>query len=238
MNDQMVRAEPKISINICTHRYMNPFFVNSMFYMMQYMRDTGLKFIINSHVGVSNIVGGRQNRTNESIKEMIENGCTHTLFIDDDMVFSMDIVHKMLNEMNKLTMSGIKRIAMGVNPCRKSPAGLYYTAKPIDAKDPDEFLDSKGKDGVAEVSQCGLGVFLIETSILEQIPQPHFGIEWIEEKKEHGGEDFFFTKRLREHGVRIFVDQDISQTIGHAGEFVYTYGSYTTTPVINPNAGA
>ncbi len=231
MNEQPIRMKPKISINICTHRYMNPFFVNSVLFMIDYMNSTDLKYVINSHMGVSNIVSGRQQRIADSIRDMIERGCTHTLFIDDDMVFSMDIVHKMLDEMNKLTISGIRKIAMGVNPCRKSPQDLYYTAKPIDAKDPEEFLKSKGKSGVEEVSACGLGVFLIQTSILEEISPPHFGIDWIEAKKEHGGEDFFFIKKLRENGVRIFVDQDISQTIGHAGEFIYSYASYNTPDV-------
>lgn len=237
MNDQPICVQPKISICICTHRYMNPFFCTSMFAMIDYMNATGMKYIINSHMGVSNIVGGRQNRVNDSIRDMVERGCTHTMFIDDDMVFAMDIAHKMLSEMNKLTMTGIRKLAMGVNPCRKSPVDLYYTAKPLLTDDPDAFLKSKGKSGVEEVSACGLGVFMIQTSLLQEIPEPHFGINWVPEKREHGGEDFFFIKKLREHGVRIFVDQDISQTIGHAGEFIYSYGSYNTSEdAVKPNA--
>ncbi len=211
---------------------MNPFFVNSLLFMIDYMNATGLKYVMNSHMGVSNLVSGRQQRVNDSIRDMIEKGCTHTLFIDDDMMFSMDIVHKMLHEMNNLTLTGIEKLAMGVNPCRKSPVDLYYTAKPIDADDSDEFLKSKGKSGVQEVSACGLGVFLIQTSILADISPPHFGIEWLEDRQEHGGEDFFFIKKLREHGVRIFVDQDISQTIGHAGEFIYSYSCYNNAQTL------
>lgn len=219
MEDPM-RLQPKIHINICTHRYMNPFFVNCLVYMIDYMNKTGLRFEINSHVGVSNICGGRQSRVNEAINS----ACTHMLFLDDDMVFGMDMVHKMLHELNQLTMSGIGHAAIGVNPCRKSPHGLFYTAKEIDS---DNFLKSKGQSGVVEVSKCGLGVFLIEIATLREIAPPHFEIKWLEEKKEHEGEDFYFIKKLREHGVRVFVDQDISQTIGHAGEFIYTFSTYS-----------
>lgn len=238
MTEQPVQLQPKISVNVCTHRYMNPFFVNSMFFMLDYMSKTGMKFQINSYMGISNIVSGRQQRVNESIQDMLQKNCTHTMLIDDDMVFSMDIVHKMLSEMNKLTLQGVKKLAMGVNPCRKSAVDLYYTAKPVDSKNPDEFLKSKGKSGVAEVSACGLGVFLIETAILAEIRAPHFGIKWLPKKKEHSGEDFFFTEKLRKHGVRIFVDQDISQTIGHAGEFVYSYASYNVPPEVPDPAAA
>lgn len=218
-----VKLEPKIHINICTHRYMNPFFVNSLLYMIDHMHKTGVKFEINSHTGVSNIVGGRQNRVNEAI----ESNCTHMLFVDDDMVFAMDVAHKMLHEMNRLTLSGIRRLAMGVNPCRKSPRELCYTAKELYD---DVFMQSKGRAGVAEVSVCGLGLFLIETAILKEIAPPHFEVVWLPDKKEVQGEDFYFIKKLRENGVRVFVDQDISQTIGHAGEFIYSYSAYPNAP--------
>lgn len=219
MTEAPTRKEPKISINICTHRYMNPFFVNSMFYMLDYMTKTGLKYELNSQMGVSNIVSGRQNRVNDAIK----GDCTHMLFIDDDMVFAQDMVHKMLSEANKLTIEGVRKLAIGVNPCRKSPSELYYTAKPVDS---EEFMKSKGESGVAEASRCGLGAFLIETSILREIPAPHFEIIWLADKSEHQGEDFYFINKLREHGVQIFIDQDISNHIGHAGEYIFSYGSY------------
>ncbi len=223
MTDKPIQIEPKISINICTHRYMNPFFVNSMFYMLNCMQNSGLKYEINSEMGVSNIVSGRQKRVNDAIKS----DCTHLLFIDDDMVFAQDIVHKMMHEMNTLTLAGHRKIAMGVNACRKSPVDLYYTAK---VDDGDEFLQSKGKGGVVEVSRCGLGVFLIPINILRSIPAPHFECRYLPEKEEHEGEDFYFIKKLREHGVKVFVDQDISQTIGHAGEFIYSYANYNVPP--------
>jgi len=222
MSEKLIQIEPKISINICTHRYMNPFFCNSMFFMINYLINTGLKYEINSQMGVSNIVSGRQNRITDAIKS----DCTHMFMVDDDMVFSQDIIHKMLTELNNLTIAGHKKIAIGVNPCRKSPIDLYYTAKPVDAADENEFLKSKGKSGVVEVSRCGLGAFLIPIHVLREVPAPHFECKWLEEKQEHEGEDFYFIKKLREHGVQVFVDQDISQTIGHAGEFIFSYGNY------------
>lgn len=223
MTEEPISIEPKISINICTHRYMNPFFVNSVFFMLEFMHRTGLKYEINSQMGVSNIASGRQHR----VDDVVKGDCTHLLFIDDDMVFARDIVHKMLTEMNKLTIEGHAKIAMGVNACRKSPVDLFYTAKGVGS---DDFLKSKGESGVAEVGYCGLGVFLIPVNILREIPAPHFEVRWLEGTKEHQGEDFYFVNKLREHGVEVFVDQDISQTIGHAGEFIYSYGNYNVAP--------
>lgn len=216
---------PKISINLCTHRYMNPFFVNSMFFMMDYMRATNLRYEINSHMGVSNLCAGRQQRVNDAMSS----DCTHMLMVDDDMVFSQNMVHKMLHECNELVKSGIQKVAIGVNACRKNPIGLTYTAKDVANEftpGMEAYLDSKGKSGVVEVSRCGLGAFLIEIQHLREIPKPHFEILFNPEKDDHEGEDFYFIRKLREHGVRVFVDQDISQTIGHAGEFIYTYSSY------------
>ena len=153
--------------------------------------------------------------------------------IDDDMVFAQDIIHKMLIECNKLVASGIRKVAIGVNAVRKNPVGLTYTAKSIE----DEFtpgmeayMKSKGRAGVAEASFCGLGAFLIETQILREIPKPHFEILFDSGKNDHEGEDYYFIKKLRQHGVRVFVDDDIAQTMGHAGEFIYSFGVYPDAP--------
>ncbi len=219
MDIQPIKKKLKLSINICTHRYMNPFFVNSLTYLIDYLKITNTQYELNSQMGVSNIVSGRQMRVDDAIKS----DCSHMLFLDDDMVFAQDIAHKMISEMNKLTMEGHQKIAMGVNPCRKSPVDLYYTARTLDGND---FLKSKGQSGIVEVSRCGLGVFIVPVDILREIPKPHFEIRWMDDKQEHLGEDFYFIDKLREHGVQVFVDQDISQNIGHAGEFIYSYGNY------------
>ncbi len=226
---QIIQKSPKISINVCTHRHMNPFFVNSLLFMMDYMRASGLRYEMNSHMGVSNICSGRQQRVNEAMAS----DCTHMLMIDDDMVFAQNMVHKMLHECNELVKSGITKVAMGVNAVRKNPAGLTYTAKGIDEEftpGMEAYMQSKGKSGVAEVSRCGLGAFLIETQILREIPKPHFEILFNHEKDDHEGEDFYFIRKLREHGVMVFVDQDISQNMGHAGEFIYSCNSYLDAP--------
>jgi hypothetical protein len=189
------------------------------------MQETGLKYIMNSHMGTSNLCAARQARVNDAM----ESECTHMLMLDDDMVFGKDLAHKMLHECNVLVKSGIKMVAMGVNPCRKSPTGLFYTAKGINEENVpgmEAFLKSKGKSGVAEVSRCGLGAFLIEIAILREMERPHFEVLWNHDKKEHEGEDFYFITKLRKHGVRVFVDQDISQGMGHAGEFIYSYDTY------------
>lgn len=215
---ELVHLKPKIHIAICTHRFMDPFFACAMFELIQILKDTNIAFEINCVAGVSNIAGGRQAR----VKEALASDCTHILFLDDDMVFYKDLVHKILAEVNKLTMQGIEKVAMAVNYCKRHFSELHYTAKDLDGN----FMNSKGKAGVEEASACGLGIFFMRLDDLRDIPLPHFEIMWLPDKGEHLGEDYYFIRKIREHGVRLFIDNDISQNIGHAGNAIYWYSSY------------
>lgn len=227
---EIVKRQPKISIQICTHREMNPFFVNALRQMEACLNRNKIEYELSNEIGVSNLCGGRQHRVNDALS----GDCTHILFLDDDMVFPQDTVQKMLHTANMLvtgspdaegkpTCEEVHKVAIGVNPPRKTMTGLYYTAKPVDS---DDFMKSKGRMEVAEASRCGLSVLLVETALLREIPTPHFEITWNSDKNEHQGEDFYFIKKLREHGVRVFIDQELSQYIGHVGHYIYSYNSY------------
>lgn len=182
MENEPKKLSPIISIQICTHRDMNPFFANSLRQLEANLNRNNIQYYFSNEIGVSNLCSGRQHRTDDAIKS----DATHVLFLDDDMVFPPDTVQKMLDTANKLvtgfpdengtpTREIIKKVAIGVNPCRKTMNGIYYTAKPAGSYD---FMRSKGQMDVVEASRCGLSVFLIETALLRDIPSPHFEIMW------------------------------------------------------------
>lgn len=218
MSTEPRQITPKLSIQIPTHRAWNAFFAASMVMLTKHLAKIGIDFDVSIEIGVSNLTGGRERRVADAIKS----NATHLLFLDDDMTFNQDVVEKMFMASNKLILSGERKVAIGVNPCRKSPVSLAYTARGLDGK----FVESKGKTGLVEVERCGLSVFLIETNILRELKPPFFEITWDAERGEHQGEDFYFCQKLRNSGVKIFIDQDISQSIGHAGDYIYGYNSY------------
>jgi hypothetical protein len=80
--------------------------------------------------------------------------------------------------------------------------------------------------GLEEVRYLGLGVTLIETAAIKEIPEPWFDFEW--GHNEQAGwhiarsEDVYFFDKLREHGVKCYLDHDLSKHVTHLGEFAYT----------------
>lgn len=219
----------KFSIQLCTHRETNPFFVNAFRQMEYFMHQTGTSYETSNEIGVSNLCSGREHR----VQDALRSDATHVMFIDDDMVFPQDAAHQMLHTANMLTLSGVDKVAIGVNPVRKTMTGLYYTAKGIEQEGSTDFMASKGKLFPHEACRCGLSLFLIETKILREMEEPFFEILWGKEAKDHQGEDFYFIKKLRDHGVRVFVDQELSQKVGHVGHYIYGFSSYGPSATTN-----
>lgn len=219
---EVTKAEAKFSIQLCTHRETNPFFVNAFRQMEYFLNQTNTLYETSNEIGVSNLCSGREHRVQDALKS----DATHVLFIDDDMVFPQDAAHQMLNTANMLTLSGVDKVAIGVNPVRKTMTGLYYTAKSIEQEGTDYFMPTKGRLEPREASRCGLSLFMIETKILRKIEEPFFEVLWNKETRDHQGEDFYFIRKLRDHGVRIFIDQELSQKVGHVGHYIYGFGSF------------
>jgi len=143
------------------------------------------------------------------LRSAVEKGASHILFIDDDMKFPRDTLQRLVVH---------KKQAIGCNCVLKENKFLAYTARDMD----DHELSSHDKKGIQEVSKNGLGIFLLDLSVLDNIPAPHFEVLWNDERKSYVGEDVRFAKILREGGVKIYIDHDLSKEIGHIGKCVYT----------------
>lgn len=146
----------------------------------------------------------RQNALDAAIKE----NCTHLLMLDDDMVFPSDVV-------DKLTVHDLDFVA--ANYVSKGPTGKP-TAVGLDGK-----IYSCGKTGIEEVGWVGLGCCLLKlTDEIKAIPRPHFEVMWLEETSSYLGEDYYFCEKLRHNGIKLHVDHDVSQEIGHVGDYKFT----------------
>ena len=183
--------------------------------MVRYLDKYGVKdqeleeFDIAIKTGCSNIAQARQ----EFIDEAMEKGRTHVLFIDDDMTFPVNMLDALANR-------GVPFI--GVNGCRKTPDELRYTALGLDG----DYMQSKGRDGIEEATRMGTGIMLVSLEHLKMIPKPYFEMRWLPEHERVGGEDFYFCQKVRAHGFRVFVDNDVSQMVGHVGVHEFRYDSY------------
>jgi hypothetical protein len=134
------------------------------------------------------------------VARAIREGCTHILFIDDDMVFPADTLERLLKHDKKI---------VGIN-CNSRGLPLKSTVEPL-----EEYLGA----GLVEVKAVGSGVLLIDLDVFKTIERPWFGVKTHESGFTLMGEDSWFCERAREKGFKIWCDTTIK--IGHIG--LYTY---------------
>lgn len=197
----------RVSIHVISNRDHKPQFVGSLYALTQHLTNHGEKYGVVAHAvsigcGHSCLPMGRQ----QALLSARKLGASHILFIDDDMTFAPDMLQHMIS----------RNLPVVAANCVTKSDTPRYTAlneqrKPISSKD---------KTGVEEVYRVGMGVMLIELAAIEHIQPPHFEVLW--DKTGYISEDLYFCDKLRNAGIKIYIDHDVSQHIGHIGDYVYT----------------
>lgn len=146
----------------------------------------------------------------------LEGGCDYILWIDSDMRFPKDTITRLLAH-------------------NKDICGVNATTRTIPVKPTAKMLEvdmenktnlwhpvvSKGKTGIEKVTAIGCGVMLVKAEVFKNTPKPWFWFYQIPGGKTLG-EDVHFCVAAADAGYETWVDHDLSQEIGHVGQ--YTYG--------------
>lgn len=136
-------------------------------------------------------------------------GFTHWLSLDDDMVFPCDVVDKLIKHNLPVVCANYRRKQSEVVGICLDKDGKY--------------LDSSGKTGLEEITYMGGGCNLIEVAAVKDIPSPRFSVLYVKEKESYMSEDYFFSMKLQENGVKMFCDHSVSNEVKHVGHVVYTF---------------
>lgn len=172
-------------------------------------RNYGIESFTPLRIGnVSCLSQGRQ----DGIEFARSKGSTHLLMIDDDMFFPSDAVQR---------LSARNVAVVGVNYVARLEK-LQYTATDLSGNR----LSSKNRQGIEKVSTIGMGLVLLKMGALDYIPPPYFEVIWDAMQQKYMPEDIYFCKKLREHNVDIYLDHDLSQKIGHIGDYIYRFNSF------------
>jgi hypothetical protein len=142
----------------------------------------------------------------------MERGCTHILMLDDDMQFTPDL----------LDIFFARRVpVIAANCLRKRDQNAQATSTRLD----NTPHHPENKTNMEEVMQVGTGIILINLDAIRHIPHPYFSSPWLPELKFHMGEDYYFCRKAREHNVKIYVDNLVSNAAAHMGEFAFHWGN-------------
>ena len=155
---------------------------------------------------VTNAIGSRitLNR-NRLVEEALENGCTHILFLDSDMVFPPSILERLLAYDLPIV-------------------GTVYTKRERGGVVVGLHAELEGISPVPKFREyffTGLGCILIKREVFERMEKPWFREVCYEGQAVSSGEDIYFCGKARELGYKIIVDEDASLAIGHIGSEVF-----------------
>jgi len=140
---------------------------------------------------------------NIMIEQALAQDATHCMFIDDDTIPPKDMIPRLL--------AHDKDIVSGLYLMRNYPhLPIMFDESFDDGRCKFSFLD-KGRQGLVEVVNIGLGACLIKTSVFKNMAKP-----WIrlgEAELDHWCDDISFFNRARKAGYRMYVDLDLP--VGH-----------------------
>lgn len=148
-------------------------------------------------------------------------GADRVLFADADHGFPPDAIIRLV-ELN-LPVVGANYLTRGtgINGSRRP------TAVGLDGRFLASTAEKAAKPGVEEVISIGMGLCMIDPAILRQVAEPNlwpvFNTEMGADLEAFVSEDTWFCRRLRKHGVRIFVDHALSMASTHHGDEVLKF---------------
>lgn len=141
------------------------------------------------------------------VSRAIEEGCSHVLFVDTDMVFEGDALGRLLKRDKDI---------IGV-PYHLRTLPLTNTLK-VHAED-GSILNEEHPGGLMRCAGVGTGFLLIRTSVFGKLSHPWFFWESDNKGEVVCGEDMWFCRKARQAGFDIWCDMTIN--MGHIGSYVY-----------------
>lgn len=156
------------------------------------------------------------NARNECVKQAQLNNADYLFFIDSDVCFPNHALVRLLS--HKLDI-------VGATYHRRVPPfdvlGRTLTEGPTEVK-----------TGLLEMAGLPTGLLLIKMRVFDKIKRPYFRLIHTEESEglpegDTLGEDYYFCNKMREAGVKMWCDVDLSYSVGHVGQWVFTPGNTT-----------
>ena len=154
------------------------------------------------------------------VQAAIDDDCTHVCFIDDDMIFPRDAVHRLARWRQPLVAANYRK---------RIPNGSFVASKPF--KDGyGQVYTTQTAASLEEVSGIGFGLCLIDINVFKRVPQPWFEFRWRESTQSHIGEDIVFCNACKSAGIPLYIDHEVSREVLHVGSFAYSWSDADCAP--------
>lgn len=208
--------QPDINVAVCTPSIgmMRTRYTSSLVRMMVHYMNTPILGQENALKTLSYhvIEGSMVPQARESfVKDVLDVGSTHLLFIDEDMGFREDCLNIMLSRQMPFVACNYR---MKVPPCPFVAMGL---------DDKTRIETNEDKTSLEEALYTGFGFALLERQVFENLKPPSFSNEWYPSWQAYSTEDRTFCLKAREAGFPCMIDHKASKRIYHIGSWAYSW---------------
>lgn len=202
---------PKVAICVPAGDTVQTAFANDLAGLMAW---TTRNLTANGHLDEVRLLMASGSLIHEARQSLAEEafrlGADAILWLDSDMRFPPDTLHRLLSRKEDL---------VGVNyTTRAEPPNLTPTARNADG----ELVWPDGSEPeVQEVGSIGLGIALTTARVFNALPWPWFELSHDTEAREYEGEDVILCQKHRARGGKVFVDNTLAEEVAHVGTFSY-----------------
>ena len=188
----------RLLIAIPTLDYIHYEFMKCLTALVMRLKDQHIAFDVQIEGGTLVYVA-RDKLANKAIND----GYTHVLWLDADMIFNADVV-------DDLMFSG-KDFVSGIYHARRTPH-FSCLFKSINLCNLERYEDDDYPKDTFEIAGCGFGCVLMKTDVLKAVNHTHKTC--FLPMKDYG-EDIAFCKRATDIGIKIYAEPGVR--LGHIG---------------------
>lgn len=188
----------KLLIAIPTLDYVHADFVKCLTKLIQKLQSDGVRFDVEIISGTL-VYSARDKLAKKAVNE----GYTHTLWFDSDMIFTEDVL-------DDLMFSG-NQFVTGIYHTRRPPHGSCIF-KDISLDNISKYMGNDYPKNTFEIAGCGFGCVLIDVQIIKDVLMT-YGEAFL---PSHGlGEDIAFCQRVHDLGYKMYCEPAVR--LGHIG---------------------
>jgi hypothetical protein len=144
---------------------------------------------------------------NLCVRAALEAKANWLFFVDSDMVIPADSLRRL--------MSHERAVVAATYPRKTLP--LAFIGNRVDGT-PFSLEDH----GLVEAGRIPAGCLLIKADVFSRLAPPYFRCGYNEEAGAILGEDFWFSDRVRELGLSVWCDMDLSRRVEHIGGYRFS----------------
>jgi hypothetical protein len=144
----------------------------------------------------------------------IENGDTHLMFLDDDMLFEPQVLEMLMGRRQPIVCTNY--LIKTEPACSAEFVAVGMNGQRLPTRD--------SSVGIEPILYSGFGVSLIEVEVFKKTAQPWFLPDFSDKDGgEYTTEDNPFFRRAREAGFPVYLDHDASKLVSHVGPKVWNW---------------